>query len=248
MKVKVKGGICGDWICKGELTEELDASAGFAKENTYFSHYILVDRTSFIDKCFAIRVPGGTVGHLKIDSNNNISEIKIDLDYVVKSYPENLNDTLQKYIGQPLELPWNLENNIQKEISRIEEDHAFKEEVFFDLWRGLWVDTDKVQEALGMDFSKCFPLFDFSRTAEWWSIVGKTEEERSYNGQKIVTKFRLKPTNTEDTCTWRIFIKDTKKIFGSLNHTPEFDLFATSSLICNQVCPYCNKPIQVSED
>lgn len=45
---------------------------------------------------------------------------------------------------------------------------------------------------MGLSFNECFSLFDFSRTAEWWSIVGDTEEERAREGQKIVTKFRLK--------------------------------------------------------
>lgn len=57
---------------------------------------------------------------------------------------------------------------------------------------GEWVESEKVQKALGMSFNECFSKFDFSRTAEWWSIVGKTEEERARNGQKITTCFRLK--------------------------------------------------------
>ena len=40
-------------------------------------------------------------------------------------------------------------------------------------------------------------MFDFSRTAEWWAIVGETEEERARNGQKITTRFRLKGADNE---------------------------------------------------
>lgn len=58
--------------------------------------------------------------------------------------------------------------------------------------RGNWVDSEKVQGFLKMSFDDCYRTFDFSRTAEWWSIVGKTEEERSWQGQKIVCRFRLK--------------------------------------------------------
>ena len=65
-------------------------------------------------------------------------------------------------------------------------------EIMRKLLSGEWVDSDKVQDVLRMSFNECFALFDFSRTAEWWSCVGKTEEERARNGQKIVTKFRLK--------------------------------------------------------
>lgn len=63
------------------------------------------------------------------------------------------------------------------------------------LLSGEWVDCEKVQEALRMSFSECFCLLDFSRTAEWWSIVGETEEERAIDGQKITRKFRLKSKN-----------------------------------------------------
>lgn len=61
-----------------------------------------------------------------------------------------------------------------------------------DLLEGKWVDTDKVQKALGMSFTECFSIFDFSREASWWSIVGKTEEERAREGQCVVTRFRVK--------------------------------------------------------
>lgn len=64
--------------------------------------------------------------------------------------------------------------------------------VLKDLLEGKWVETEKVQNAFGMTFEECFKIFEFSRTAEWWSIVGETEEERQRNGQKISTYFRLK--------------------------------------------------------
>lgn len=67
-----------------------------------------------------------------------------------------------------------------------------KFEIIKEILSGEWVDSDKVQSALGLSFNECFSLFDISRTAEWWSIVGKTEEERSRNGQKVVVRFRLK--------------------------------------------------------
>lgn len=60
------------------------------------------------------------------------------------------------------------------------------------LLNGEWVETDEVQKALGITFAEGLRRFEFSRTAEWWSIVGKTEEERARNGQKIETYFRLR--------------------------------------------------------
>lgn len=53
-----------------------------------------------------------------------------------------------------------------------------------NLVNGEWVDCEIVQEALGIDFSTGFKMFDFSRTAEW--------NPAPLNGQKITTKFRLK--------------------------------------------------------
>lgn len=61
------------------------------------------------------------------------------------------------------------------------------------LLNGEWVDSEKVKKALGIDFAECMKRFDLSRTSEWWSIVGGTEEERSRNGMKVICKFRLKP-------------------------------------------------------
>ena len=57
---------------------------------------------------------------------------------------------------------------------------------------GEWVETEAVEKALGISFVDGLRRFDFSRTAEWWSIAGKTDEERARNGQKITTCFRLK--------------------------------------------------------
>jgi hypothetical protein len=65
-------------------------------------------------------------------------------------------------------------------------------EIIRDLIVGKWVECEKVQSALGMSFNECFAIFDFSRTAEWWSIVGETPEERAREGQKITTMFRIK--------------------------------------------------------
>lgn len=71
-------------------------------------------------------------------------------------------------------------------------------QMLIDFFNHKWVDTSIIQDLLGIDFSTGFKLFDFSRTAEWWSIAGKTEEERNRNGQKITTCFRLKEGNENE--------------------------------------------------
>lgn len=71
-------------------------------------------------------------------------------------------------------------------------------ETLRDFVEGKWVESEKVQNFLNMSFSECFSKFDFSREAEWWSVVGKTEEERQRNGQKVTTYFRLKERCVED--------------------------------------------------
>lgn len=71
-------------------------------------------------------------------------------------------------------------------------------ETLRDFVEGKWVESEKIQRALNMSFSECFAKFDFSRKAEWWSCVGKTAEERAYEGQKVTTYFRLKERCVED--------------------------------------------------
>lgn len=65
-------------------------------------------------------------------------------------------------------------------------------DVINELLDGKWVDSKKVQDALGLSFKECFSKFDFMRKAEWWSVVGETEEERQRNGQKVSTFFRIR--------------------------------------------------------
>ena len=50
-----------------------------------------------------IRVPGRTVGGIWVDKNNVIVNIKIDRSYVVKTYSEELDAIIEKYIGKKIE-------------------------------------------------------------------------------------------------------------------------------------------------
>lgn len=88
-----------------ELTKELDSISGISKEHYYdkFHHYILVDDYCKNQKCLAIRVPGGTVGGIWIDDNNTITKIVVDTDYVIKTYPDNVNELIHHFIGEVIE-------------------------------------------------------------------------------------------------------------------------------------------------
>lgn len=92
-----------DYVC--ELTKELDELAKLTGKKFYdvFYHYIVVDKYCKKEKCLAIRVPGGTVGGIWIDDSNVITKIVVDTDYVVKSYPSDVNELIKKFIGTVIE-------------------------------------------------------------------------------------------------------------------------------------------------
>lgn len=96
--------LMNEFFC--ELTEFLDEVSGIAKENEnneyHWRHYILADAYCRNKKCLAIRIPGGTVGGIWIDDNSFITKIVIDINYVVKTYPSDINDQVQKFIGKKI--------------------------------------------------------------------------------------------------------------------------------------------------
>ena len=93
-----------EFVCN--LTRELDKVSGIAADQHYslFHHYVLADEQCMNNKCLAIRVPGGTVGGIWIDKNNMITKIVIDTNYVVKTYPDDVNDLMEKYIREKIEV------------------------------------------------------------------------------------------------------------------------------------------------
>lgn len=93
-----------EFVC--DLTRELDIVSGIADNQHYrlFHHYVLADEWCMNNKCLAIRVPGGTVGGIWIDKNNIITKIVIDTNYVVKTYPDDVNDLMEKYLGKAIEM------------------------------------------------------------------------------------------------------------------------------------------------
>ena len=103
MKLERRKSVSEEYIC--DLTKELDDMSGIQKQYFYsmFHHYILVDEWCRKEKCLAIRVPGGTVGEINFDDNNIITKIVIDTNYVVNTYPTNVNDLIQKFVGEVIE-------------------------------------------------------------------------------------------------------------------------------------------------
>lgn len=85
------------------------------------------------------------------------------------------------------------DNRLDDDITCILENvFTYDMDVINELLDGKWVHSKKVQDALGLSFKECIAKFDFLRKAEWWSVVGKTTEERQKNGQKISTFFRVR--------------------------------------------------------
>lgn len=105
MKLELESGVdLKEYVC--DLTRELDRLSGIDKNEfyeLYHHHYILRDKWYDKRKCLAIRIPGGTLGTIYYDDNFKITELKVDTDYVVKTYPRNVNEIIQKYIGVKIE-------------------------------------------------------------------------------------------------------------------------------------------------
>lgn len=106
-------GIFHEYECK--LTEDLDELSGIKSEYgdlTVMRHYVLIEDRDIDEKAFPIRVPGGTVGSIHLNDDRKIIEIRIDTDYVIKSYPENIKDIInEKYVGKRLVIVRGKRNN-----------------------------------------------------------------------------------------------------------------------------------------
>lgn len=91
--------------CMNIITKDLDKMAGITKDNydCGYHHYCLNTSSDMKDKIVAIRIPGGTVGYVKYNDENIITEIHVDTDYVVSTYWRNVNKHLQRdYIGKKI--------------------------------------------------------------------------------------------------------------------------------------------------
>lgn len=92
--------------CICELTKELDHLSKIDERGYYdwYFHYINVDSNNLGNCVLPIRVPGGTVGGILINEKMVIRKIEIDTRYVVKTYPDNINELMEKYVGIKIRL------------------------------------------------------------------------------------------------------------------------------------------------
>ena len=80
-------------------------------------------------------------------------------------------------------------DDVIKMINSVETSFKImREHTLTSLLNGEWVETEDIEEYLGISFSQGMKLFDFSRTAEW--------NPPPLNGQCITTKFRFKVPKT----------------------------------------------------
>ena len=89
-----------EYFC--DITLELDKLAGI-NPDAHWKHYVLAERSYINEKCLAIRIPGGTLGGIWFDDNNIITKVKVDTNYVVKTYPSDVKEQIQKFVGQKIE-------------------------------------------------------------------------------------------------------------------------------------------------
>lgn len=99
LKRKYEGCCRDEYYC--ELTKELDILSGLNKRESYegckYRHYIYATDSDKKEHCYAIRVPGGTLGDIVTDNDDYIIDVVIDIDYVIKTYPKQmLNIALEK--------------------------------------------------------------------------------------------------------------------------------------------------------
>lgn len=101
---KYKMGKMEEYFCA--LTKDMDKLARI-KEDSHFKHYLLIEKTdmkSGTERVLPMRIPGGTVGAVYIDKDNIITKIIVDTNYVVKSYPKDVEKTISaQYIGTEVE-------------------------------------------------------------------------------------------------------------------------------------------------
>lgn len=105
MKLELRNNWCTtEFRC--DLTRRLDELSQLNQSPYYdlYHHYILIDKIALEEQILAIRVPGGTVGAIWIDENNKIVMVKVDKDYVVKTYPLNVNEIIAEFIGETIEI------------------------------------------------------------------------------------------------------------------------------------------------
>lgn len=83
-----------------DLTREMDSY--LKRPNKYMQTYIY--NHSLNGETYAIRYPGATRGHIKIDKNNRITDIVLYHDNynTDKIYKNDIRECFKKYIGMKL--------------------------------------------------------------------------------------------------------------------------------------------------
>ena len=91
-----------EYFC--ELTEFL----GNITERKRLSrrHYILAKPCDFSDGVLPIRLPRSTVGGSFIDKNNVITKVLIDGNYYKDIYPKDINEMLERYVGEKISIKY----------------------------------------------------------------------------------------------------------------------------------------------
>lgn len=116
-----------------EITTELDKLAGL-DPNGHWKHYVLCD---YEDGCLPIRIPGGTLGSIEYDENSVITKIHVCTDYVVKTYPDDVNEQTLWWINKALSYsgyPSHVgKQKIKEHIKEIETMENNKVRQFIDL-------------------------------------------------------------------------------------------------------------------
>lgn len=98
--------IDNEYLC--EITKFLDDDIrnNYGEFNSYFKCYIY-DCRSWHNDCFAIRMPGSTIGRIRFNDKNVITECCIYDDILKKSscFSEDINEQLKRFVGSILKLP-----------------------------------------------------------------------------------------------------------------------------------------------
>lgn len=66
-----------------------------------FRHISLFDKIKDDDKIYALRYPGYTMGHIKVNNDDIITEIKIyTASHIRENYPEDIDNRFDEFIGE----------------------------------------------------------------------------------------------------------------------------------------------------
>ena len=98
--------IDNEYLC--EITKFLDDDIrnNYGEFNSYFRCYIY-DCRSWCDNTIAIRMPGSTIGCIKVDDRNVIKECYIYDDVMSKNniFSKDINERLKRFVGKTLKFP-----------------------------------------------------------------------------------------------------------------------------------------------